>query len=55
MEFPYRAFELNRYKDLDNPPTGEVWPTLESSPDVLNFEDFDMKTGDMSAVDMFNF
>ena len=48
MEFPFRAFELNRYKDLDNPPTGEVWPDLESNPDVTNFEGFEI-----TAVDIF--
>ena len=49
MEFPFRAFELNRYKDLDNPPTGEVWPDLDSNPDMTS----DYQGYMMSAVDLF--
>ena len=50
MKFPYRAFELNRYPELDNPPTGEVWPDLESNPDMSEeYQNYEM----MTAVNLY--
>jgi hypothetical protein len=50
MEFPFRAFELNRYPELHNPPTEEVWPDLESNPDVNIYQ-----YSEMSAFDIFEY